>query len=173
MSNIQIFFQFVGWGFLLYLSNRTIKRTELSRLKDQLIEQIEGLSNWIELELNTEDNKTTARTLERGYTGRVSRVDLLLQQINGLAKCKLLNEDLLFDFWNLDIDLVFSSKELNDLKFKQQDAIETIETSYHSRLFKENIFRRIFLHYKPEIFGALLPLALLYFLHGIVSILFS
>jgi len=171
MSNTQILFQFIGWGFLLFLSNRTIRRTELSRLKDQLVVQIEELSKWLELELISEEH--SARSLERAYTGKVSRIDLLLQQLNSLSKRKLLNEDLLFEFWDTDVDSIFLTKKLNGLKLIQQDAVETIESSYHSTLFKQNFIRMIYLHYKPELLGTVSSLAILYLLHGIVSILFT
>lgn len=170
MSNTQIIFQFLGWGFLLFLSNRTIRRTELSRLKDQLVEQIEGLASWLEEELKNKNN--SALSLERAYTGKISRIDLLLQQLNSLSRFKLLNEKVLFKFWDLDIDAIFSSKQLHELKQIQQDAIETIEVSYHSTLFKQNFIKKLYLNYKPELFGTVISLAILYFFYEVASILF-
>lgn len=171
MSNTQIIFQFIGWALLLLLSNRALRRTELSRLKDQLVDQIEQLSTWLEAELENKDGN--ARSLERAFTGKISRIDLLLQQLNGLARRKLINEEILFEFWNLDIDLIYSSKTLDEIKLHQQDAIEVIETSYHTTLFKINFFRKIYLHYHPEIYGAICTSALLYFLFNTISIFYD
>jgi|GEM_PF-4792126 len=171
MSNSQIALQFVGWGFLLFLSNRTIRRTELSRLKDQLIGQIEEISTWFEQALKSDEY--TVHSLERAYIAKVARIDLLLQQLNGLSKHNLINTGILFDFWNLDIETMYETKKLTNVNIFQQDAIESIEISYHSIFFKENIIRRIHSNYKPELYGVLLTLASLYFLYRIVEVLFS
>lgn len=171
MSNSQIALQLVGWGFLLFLSNRTIRRAELSRLKDQLIGQIEELSTWFEEALKSNDY--TVISLERAYTAKVARIDLLLQQLNGLSKRDLINTGILFAFWNLDIEAIHVTKKLINVNDFQQDAIESIEVSYHSTFFKENIIRRIYFNYRPELYGVLFTSTSLYFLYCIVKTLFS
>lgn len=170
MTNTQILFQFVGWAFLFFLSNRTIKRTEISRLKDQLVVQVEELTTWLKSEL--ENDEGSALTLERAYTGKVTRLDLLLQQLNRLAKRKVIDENILFPFWNLDVYSVYSTKKICEIKVHQQDAVEKIEISYHS-LFKLSMVNNLFLHYKPEIFGVLFATWLLFFYYCLMLVLFS
>lgn len=171
MTNEQVIFQFVGWFFLLFLSNRVIKRTELSRLKDQLIEQVSDLSRWMEDELSK--NSRSPLELEDFYTARITRIDLLFQQFNRLAKYKLFDEDWLLELFDLNIEEIHKTKNIDKLHTIQRDIIEHIEISYHSALFKLNFFRNLYLNFKPELAGALFALAILYYSYQLGSVAFG
>jgi len=162
MSTTQIVLQFVGWGFLLYLSNRTLKRTEISRLKDQLVNKIDALLKDIKTEINETEALKDSLKLEKSYTAKLARIDLSLQQINSLSKSVLLDGSLLIPLWDLDIVQMIDNQDFSLLEEKQQDVIEGIENAYHSGLFKTNIFRTLYLKYTPELMGFFVPLLILH-----------
>lgn len=169
MTNQQIAFQFLGWFFLLFLSNRTLSRTELSRLKDQVIVQIDALDEWLKLEVLENDSSNSAIFIEKMYISKIARIDMLLQQFNKLYKFEVLNPRVLLPLWDLDIELICEKKELSHLKDIQQDIIATIEQEYHDGLFTENFFRKLYQCYRPEIYGVISGLvAVSLFVHLVI-----
>ena len=167
MTNTQIIFQLIGWSFILFLHNRTIKRTEISRLKDQLVDLIDDVGDWVRDEINEE--YCSKVSFERAYTAKIARLDVLIQQLNGLAKCKLLNENLLLEFWNLDVEEIFINEKVDKIYRLQEKVVEAVEASYHAEMFNKNFFRKVWLNYKPEAFGALLSVLIVYYLFEVLD----
>lgn len=170
MSNTQIILQFIGWGFLFYLSNRTLRRSEISRLKDSLVAQIKKDTDWLNSQLLDAENKTLQT--EQLFTSRITQIDFHISQLNTYSRFKLIDENCLLSLWDLDIFQLKSSDkytlEINDISC---DLIESIETSYTNNLFKTSFIRRWWLMNKPEIFGITSILIILTLLFNILSFL--
>jgi hypothetical protein len=93
-----------------------------------------------------------------------------LQQLNSLARRKVLDEKKLVELWDVDIASVCETKKLKGFIQKQQTLIEKLEVSYHGVMFKLNIIRRLYDSCMPELSAILFAFAILYYANGVASI---
>jgi hypothetical protein len=185
MTNFQIILQFLGWGLLIYLHNRTLRRAEIARLKESLIAQILEFSDWTINKLTTTEinhlgqwvtNKLISKKInplkvELLLTAKTAQLDLKLLQLNQYSRIEILPPELFSSLRDIDTDELISNENIEIyITELTSELIEIIETRYADTLFNINYFRYLYLFRRPEILGALFGICLLSFIYHFLNI---
>lgn len=160
MDDIRIWLFFFGWIFTFYLSTRAIARSEISRLKDRLVDRIEKNIDWF----NTEINKSVELLyLESEIGARATQLDLRFTQINHYAKCEILELDWLTPLRDFNLFSQAEKKEITrDFQGLAYDLIEKIELSYDCHFYKSSYFNRLIKRNKYLLLGVFIGLFAMY-----------
>ncbi|MEZ8867723.1 hypothetical protein AB6F25_21950 [Vibrio splendidus] len=173
MSNVQLLVQLLSWALLLYLHSRTLKRAELARVKDNLISNINDLSGWANDILQ---EKIPDVKLEDMYAGKVSSIELMVNQLNSHKHKEFISLDSIIKLRGIDIiayrdsqksDLIF---EISSLSF---ELVSHIENEYYSHFYSSFKPSKMIEDHKFSILGATCGAAMIYFLFTIFSIMYA
>ncbi|MFT4929851.1 MAG: hypothetical protein ACI8WB_005986 [Phenylobacterium sp.] len=165
MINTQLVIVFVGWAFLFYLNNRTLRRSELSRLKDNLTKALEDLFDW--LDETARKQELGALELEEALASKISLIEFRFRQLNDYAKFTLFDPTSLAVMREIDTAILVEQKKLpQHIHNQQYDILEQIEQSYHQHYFKQSFFARIWISRKDDLTGVIagLSLSILFFI---------
>lgn len=171
MSWSQFFALVVGWLYLFLLNNRTLKRSEISRLKDRLVDKINTECAWC---INEIQRESPSNQIEQIFSGKLTQIELRLNQINHYVGCELLKERMLFKL--RDIDLLGSDSVENKVHMiysESADLIEHIEHSYDVHFVSTNILLRFWISCRLEILGALTALLIVTALLNLINFIFG
>lgn len=160
----------IGWGFLFYLNNRTLKKSEISRMKDRVIDRIEKTQEWYIKEYWNSKSDSERTEIEDHFSGKISNIEMRLSQINNYIGRNVFSSDCLVEWRSIDntaannTDKKKTIKSIHDVSFQIIDYIE-------SRYDKSNLpihfsFNNSFL------IGSTLGLAICYLFLKIFTILF-
>lgn len=148
MSNSQLIIALVGWAILFYLHNRTLRKGEISRLKDSLTKEIKDLFTWIE---KSSKKSYSALELEEELAGKVTLIEFLISQFNNYASSTLIDPDCLTKVRNIDTAKIISNEKFyQEDKLIQYDIIEQIESAYHKHTFSTNHLKSFWLNHKYD-----------------------
>ncbi|MEC8324949.1 MAG: hypothetical protein VX100_02370 [Pseudomonadota bacterium] len=148
MSNSQLIIALVGWAILFYLHNRTLRKGEISRLKDSLTKEIKDLFTWIEKSSN---KSYSALELEEELAGKVTLIEFLISQFNNYASSTLIDPDCLTKVRNIDTAKIISNEKFyQEDKLIQYDIIEQIENAYYEYTFSTNHLKSFWLNHKYD-----------------------
>lgn len=156
MTSTQVAFAILGWIYLLYLNNRTLRRSEISRLKDRLVDKIEKLEpSYIE----ESDRLPTSDPLllEHFLATKTTHIELRIAQLNHYIGTNIVPVDKLLPLREFDT----SEKDPSTLREIISDLIEQIEQCYDQHFVHRNFLARLWLTRKPEIFGAITALLII------------
>lgn len=163
MSYSQVVIAIIGWLLIVILNNRTLRRSEISRLKDRLVDKIQSIEAAIDAELDSEPNPLCIENL---ISTRATHIELRVAQLNEYARHTLVGEEHIVQLRDFDIfSISDKSKVKIGLRSITSDLIESVESNYDSFFLKQNPFARLWHSRKPEIFGmasALLILSLFF-----------
>lgn len=180
MTFAQLLVVFVGWAFLFYLNNRTLRRSELSRLKESLTKELENLFDWLgetakEKEIEEEDEKELkALELEDELAIKISLVEIRFRQLNDYAKFLLFNPAVLSGIRKIDTEILLKGRKLpQEIHIKQYDILEDIEQSYHQHYFKKSFFASIWLNHKDDIAGIIAGLSIVILVFVVAEVVFG
>jgi hypothetical protein len=186
MTNTQIIVQFLGWGLLIYLHNRTLRRAEIARLKESLTQQINELAVWLTNKLDEKKTNSTNNKIDKNQekvnflkiesllTAKAVQLDLKLLQLNQYSRITLLTPSLLSPLRDIDINnLIYNQNVEVEISELTAELIEQIETSYANKLFNINYFRYVYLYRKPEMLGVIFAIFLLSISYHLVKIIFQ
>jgi hypothetical protein len=150
LKNTHIWFVLVGWVFLFYLNNRTLRRSEIVRLKENLTKDLVNLFDWLNETVSQQALK--ALELEDELATKVSLIEFRARQFEDYAKLALFDPPLLADIRSIDTAQLIDVDTLtHTIHLQQYDILETIEQSYHQHYFKKNVFARLWLNRKPQL----------------------
>lgn len=156
----------LGWLYLYYLHTRTLRRTEISRIKDRLVARIEEIQTWYLQQLSSDCDDVTL--LESLLATKVTHVELRILQINHYVGRDLIPIEWLTPLRALEV-LPNNRESVSAINQICADLIEGIETSYDSLFFRKNFFARFWNTRKEEILGTISGLLLLYLLFEVLS----
>lgn len=170
MSFWQIFLQFLGWFIIIWLHQRTLRRSELSRQKDALLTKTDDLFDYIKLEL--QKSHINLLELESCIAFKVTLLEFRLKQINELARIEILSLALIVRIRELDLDAMKTSVGaiIDEL---QSDITEQIESNYHKKLYNHSSVLSQLKYRVPEMAGAAFAVNAMIGLYMIVGFLFS
>ena len=158
MNQTYLVVTLIGWLIVFLLHDRTLRRTEISRVKDNLTAKIDELQKWIESHLHKGDINSIS--LEKGCVGRCVQIELYIKQLNERAGYQLVSIDKLSDIKSLEFaNLPTDSASIISSLFC--DFIEEIEESYWRVYLKQNSAKEIWSYYKYHIGGMLFSLILI------------
>lgn len=164
MTNAQIILTLLGWVLLVYLSNRTLRRNEISRLKDRLVDLLIDLQKYSLEQLNNlgGDSQTSKHAAhEVGFSGRVTLIELRVMQFNHYLKRPLLNPEKLSDCRGVDLLPPYNLRDkLIEVQRVTSDFIEYVETEYGQFYFAEFSFGRLWENHRSALLGAIAGLTL-------------
>jgi hypothetical protein len=166
VESIRIVLIFLGWLLLIYLSNRTLRRGEISRLKDRVVDSITGIQEWLIEELQTNPSKDMEQ-VEALLSAKATQLELKIKQLNHYIGIEVLQVVNVAKIRGVDLFSVNTGAlvvEVNDVFF---DVIEHIETVYDDHYFKLNPILRFWRVRKYELCGAGISMAILFFFFGI------
>lgn len=172
MSNSQIFLQFFGWGLLIYLHSRTLRRAEISRLKDAIVKQLSDFVEKIKSEIKKD--KVDFLVLEEEVSAKSTQIEFKIKQLNSYSRLEIVSPSKIASLRNIALENIkdksLVEKTFNDV---ENDLIEHIESQYIEKMFKTNFFRHLYINRRPEIWGALFPLIILVLFFKILDFFFS
>lgn len=158
LSYTQIFFVFAGWALLIYLSNRTLRRGEISRLKDRLVDSVsllqEKLSDKVE-KLAEPPNREELSQLEFIVSAKATQLEFKVGQINRYVGFQLIRIDHIVQLRETDL---YDPEELPMVFDVLFDMIEHIESRYDGYFYNDRSFIKYLGHKKLELQGAVLAL---------------
>lgn len=171
-NTLTITLAFIGWLYLLFLNNRALKRSEIGRLKDDIIAQLldgsewlikevkdisksnsgnDAIKNLVSVALNI--NRQKKLESEQIWTAKITQIELKSNLLNKLAKCELI------DLKNLnalrDIDFIVTPPSRREIIELTSDFIENTETKYHDFFFNMDIFEALVTRHKYSTLGIL------------------
>lgn len=158
----------LGWFYVLHLSNRALKRSDISRVKDSCISVIEETVKTI-VDLK-DSNNSNELTIEAHLDYLATKLEFKIKALNSLTSCEIYNPGEIglkirsADSRKLaEIDLVYKRQLASNLL----NACEDLENKYQEFYFTRSL-RKIYLRYEHEIKG----LAFSIFILAMLSILF-
>lgn len=166
----QVAIALAGWAFLFYLHNRTLRRSEISRLKDRLVDKVENTYEWLVKEL--EDESCDRLVLESNLSAKVTQVELRVRQLNHYVRCEIVTTENLAILRNIDVAQSNKQYLINIANEAIADTIESIESSYDSHYFEQSYLTRVWKSRKEDLFGAALALAVICLIFGTISLVF-
>lgn len=181
MSNFQFFVTLFGWAILFYLHNRTLKKGEITRRKDAIIQEVRALMDWLETDIAS---RLSHLELEEEIAARATLLNFSCRQLNEYTHKKLINLDWLYDISNIDVDTIYidekcssgvenSSKRVTrEVKAKFYDLLEQIEKAYHDSTKPNHSSRKYWREYQYEILGLMFGLFICLSLVTIFKFLF-
>lgn len=159
MTNTQLTVALIGWTFLFYLHNRTLKKGEVSRLKDSITKEIKELFDWLD---DTSESGYTALELEELLSGKITLIEFLISQINEYTHSDFLDPLWLAELRYIDTEELLSNKKISQQeRLRQFDIIEKIETAYHEQAISTNSLKKLWRNNKDTISGVISGLAIL------------
>lgn len=193
MENLALYLAIIGWFYLYVLNNRSLKRAEIGRLKDQVINQTLEDSAWliiyldnlikklefiavkeknVELHYNNSKSFLLEKSMECEYiwTTKLTQIELKINLLNKLAKVELVNIDKISALREIDFSHTFPSER--DLVDLTADLIEEIESNYHYQFFDLNIFEALVTRHRASASGALFGFIILISYYHTMSLFF-
>jgi len=125
----------LGWGFLFYLNTRTIKKSEISRMKDRAIDRIEKTQEWYIKEYIKTKSDSERREIEDYFSGKISHIELRLAQLNKYIGKEIFLPECLVDWRAIDNTANNEKQKQEKLKIVHDislDIIDYIESNYDS-----------------------------------------
>lgn len=108
----QLIALLLGWMFTLYLQSIANRRTEALKRKDKIVDQLDGLSKWVETEI-TKKNFSPELT-EEAFTGILLQIELRINQFNNHVGKKVVSIDQIGLL--RDIDFYSEKKDVEQAK---------------------------------------------------------
>lgn len=159
---ISIVLVLIGWLLHLFLNNRSLRRAEISRLKDNIVSKTENLQDWCVSEIR-EGNADHALLFETELSAKVTHLELKIQQLNNYIRAELIRPMELVPIREFDISREIPEHEkILEVIELASNLIEGIESSYCDFYYNRSILLTLYREYKAPLLGALLALSLLY-----------
>lgn len=139
MTNTQLIMTFIGWIVIFAISARTLRRNEISRVKDNLVKKIEDHLKIIDSLLKSDSAPLEIETISNS---RCAQVEFYIEQLNYIVRFKLISKKNTALIRELD----FRSSPGNDISSVSEifyDLIEEIESEYFNEYLKTGLPRRI------------------------------
>jgi hypothetical protein len=177
MNTFQLIVQVSTWIFLYLLHSRTLRRSEISRLKEQIVTSLSTYPAWIEKILQKE--LVTISDVENYVAAANARLDFLSTNLNRHAKCEILPAECISKLTGVAIkDSHIASikgiKEIERTTFDiTSDLIEKIEIKYTEKMYTDNALKMLFNEYTPELKGAICMLLILHMSFSMIHIIIS
>lgn len=156
----------IGWFIVYVISTRALKRADITKAKDSCIKIIEDTIDFVdEVDKDTLDSgKLSELYIESKLTIYATRLELKIMNLNGLTSFELICPTTFpFILRSVDSDeLIKKQSERIELQEKLLDAIESTEDKYRNCFFTANFVQRILIYRKPELYGALTALSVLF-----------
>jgi hypothetical protein len=151
-----------GWAFLFYLNNRTLRRSEISRLKDRLVERVEAIRSWYVDEIRLDVDGKCRMSLEQNLAAQITQIELRMKQLNFYIGCEVVDFEDLASIREIDNDIDRSTQDIvESVHYEFSNLIENIEISYDSYFGVQSFLRRMWLSRKYEISGGVMGLIML------------
>jgi hypothetical protein len=168
VSSLQVVLVLIGWVILFYLNNRTLRRSEISRIKDRLIERIDAVRSWYVDEVRLDSDGLNRLSLEQNLSAHVSQIELRMGQLNDYLGVDILDFDSLAHIRTIDNDKSRPLQEIiEEVHVKFLDLSERIEVSYDRFFGSRWSFKKIWLVFRYELLGAFFSAGLIFLLTSI------
>ncbi|GIU15645.1 hypothetical protein TUM4261_32970 [Shewanella sp. c952] len=177
MDSLQFCVQVATWIFLYILHSRTLRRAEISRLKEQIVDSLSSYPAWLILILNKE--KISISDVENYVASAITRLDFQSENLNSYGKCQIFPTADLAELASIEINKqhltsVSDKSRIERIAFDiTSDLIENTEISYAKRMHKDNSIKMLFNEYNPELKGIICMLLILNMSYSLVKILFT
>lgn len=142
----------LGWAYGYYLSNRSSRRSEVSRLKDRLVDKLDKTLSWYVDEVS--DTAMTPVELEQVLADKVSQCELRINQFNKYVGVEIIDSSILATIRDIDVSCCIADKRAPASIYTLfANTIESIECSYDEHYINLSLQKRLWLEYGPELKG--------------------
>ncbi|MCG9697440.1 hypothetical protein [Shewanella sp. Isolate11] len=175
MTSLQIMVQIFTWLFLYTLHSRTLRRSEISRLKEQIVESLSKYPTWL-MEILEKPNIEIS-DVDNYVASAIARFDFQSTNLNCYAKCQIFPIENLAKLGGIEIKENHLSSTPDKKNIEKQafnitsDLIEETEISYAKKMHNENTIRMLTNEYMPEIKGVICTLLILHMSYSLIKIL--
>lgn len=140
MTPTQVFLVIFGWLILLLLSNRSLRRTEISRLKDKIIDNLQSLCDWYKMESECDQ----PLKVEEYISAKITQIELRIQQFNNYCESTVISPDPLQKIREFDTTKkIPKSDKAYDFFSICSDLIEHVEVSYDMQFYRKSWIKRV------------------------------
>lgn len=180
LTNTQLTIALIGWAFIFYLHNRTLKKGEVSRLKESITKEIKDLFTWLDGAANKTCEQADGSSqkayseleLEEELAGKITLIEFLISQINEYTHSSFLDPLWLVELRNIDTAQLISNGKVSQVdKLRQFDIIEKVETAYHEQALSSNLLKNLWVNNKDTILGAIAGLAIVALFAVLITLL--
>jgi len=162
VSSFQVWIAIVGWIFLFYLNNRTLRRSDISRQKDRLVERVDAIRDWYIDEIRLDEAGGNRMSLEQNLSAQITQVEIRIKQLNNYVKCEIVNPEILAKIRGIDNSSSRCLREIiEEVHIECSDLNESIELAYDKFLGEKNLLRRLWFSCRYELMGGILGLGVL------------
>lgn len=163
-----------GWIYLFYLNNRTLRRSEISRQKDRLIERLESVRSWYIDEIRLDFEGSNRLSLEQNLSAHVTQIELRIRQLNYYIGTQIVGVENLSNIRGIDNGKDRPVNEIiGSVHSEFSDLAENIELSYDRFFEGNNLLTRIWVNCRSELLGGIFGLAILGLIFHVVYYLIS
>lgn len=174
MSNFQIWIAVFGWIFLFFLNNRTLRRSDISRQKDRLVERVDTIRNWYVDEIRLDEDGKSRMSLEQNLSAQVTQIEIRIKQLNYYVRAEIVSPEILARIRGIDNSASRALREIiEEVHVECSELNEAIEVAYDDFFRDRNALRRFWLAYGYELSGAALALGVVWLFIKVVFLLFS
>lgn len=161
-----------GWGFLFYLNTRTLKKSEISRMKDRVIDRIEKTQEWYSKEYLKTNSSSERTEIEDYFSGKISNIELRLTQINNYIGKDIFSPNCLVEWRSIDNTASDKNQKQTTLKEIHDASLNIID--YIERNYDIHNNRKLSIPFNNTLLaGACLGLASCYLFIRISQLLFN
>lgn len=157
----KLFIAFLGWVFGFYLSNRSNRRTEISRLKDRLVDKIEKVSAWYVGEIIEDDcNKML---VEQVFVNKISQCETRMLQFNKYVGCNIFQVEWMGELRKIDFEKFSEDPTvfLVDVHDKFSRVMDEIEGAYDAHYIQTNFLNSMWKTHGNSMLGAIGALSII------------
>ncbi len=171
VSENKLFIAVLGWIYSTYLSYRSGRRTEVSRLKDRLVDKVEKAGQWY---VDSIKGAALDSMTEQILTNKVSQCETRLRQINTYVGCEICSVEIFKSLRDIDPSQYSANSRqfICDVHEIFASTIDKIEEGYDLHFVKSNFFAQLWRTQKDFLLGAVIALESIYFFFKYVSNLF-
>ncbi len=165
---------FVGWAFLFYLNNRTLKRAEIQKLKDSSITFLEQLIKESKKAFKENQGKETpdemaSIELEELISRLVPQFELRANGLQVLSSFDGFNPvDIARELRDVDSEKILKEQgRLQNYHNQIDEIIDSMESSYFNKFYNRSLTDSLFL-VGPRMYGLFVAATSLYMLFCVI-----
>ncbi|SIQ14358.1 hypothetical protein [Marinobacterium stanieri] len=160
MTNpLPLYIAIIGWLIVLLLNNRTLKRSEISRIKDRLIDKLDSCISWLDSEINSDAFEPSLAEVQ--LSGKATLIELKVRQLNHYVGTELLPVSEISNIRALDVFQPNKAELLVEATETISDLIEKVEIRYDEFYFSTPLPKRLWMSHRQTMMGAFLSLLLI------------
>jgi hypothetical protein len=171
----------IGWVFLYLLNNRTLKRSEIQKLKDNAISCLETLIHETSkvFEKNKKDNNTHSNAcgaeLEDTITIFVTKFEFKARSLDYLCPLDIIEPTKCAEqLRNVDTEELLKSKDsMTEYHELIYEIIDNFESAYFNKYFNRSYLRKVFDLIGPRLLGAFVGALTVYMLLCVAMKMYS